>query len=73
MLNVEEMNLVTLFDTSSRQHAIEGVSYALKATQDKELLEILEQLEQKLKQLSDEEFNSIDFKAYMEDEAYGEE
>ncbi len=72
MLNVEEMSIITLFNTSSRDLAAEGVSYALKAMKDEELKETLEQLEKKLQQMSDAEFAAIDFTAYEEDEAYGE-
>ena len=72
MLNVEEMSIITLFDTSSRAAASEGLRFALGAMKDEELRETLEQLEKKLQQMSDAEFAAIDFTSYEEDEAYGE-
>lgn len=72
MLNVEEMSIITLFDTSSRAAASEGLRFALGAMKDEELKETLEQLKKKLQQMSDAEFAAIDFTAYEEDEAYGE-
>lgn len=72
MLNVEEMSIITLFNMSSRDSAAKGVRYALKVTKDEELKEALKQLEKKLQQMSDAEFEAIDFTAYEEDEAYVE-
>ena len=42
MLNVEEMSIITLFDTSSRAAASEGLRFALGAMKDEELKETLE-------------------------------
>ena len=45
MLNVEEMSIITLFDTASRAAASEGLRFALGAMKDEEQKEALEQLE----------------------------
>ena len=73
MLNVEEMNLLEVFDTSSREKAIREVQNALLAMDDEELREILTQVEAKLQRMTDDEFNKIDFTVVKEDDAYGEQ
>ena len=67
-LNVEEMNLLFLFDTSSREAAIQDILSRLSFVEDAELEEICEQTILKLEQMTDEEFSALDFSAYKEDD-----
>ena len=71
MLNVEEMNLMAVFDTSDRATAVRDIRDAFHGTEDMELKEALRKLEHKLRQMSEDEFDAIDFTVYEED-AYGE-
>ena len=65
-LNVEEINLLFLFDTSSRKAAIQDILSRLPFVVDSELKEICEQTAQKLEQMTDDEFSALDFTAYKE-------
>ena len=67
-LNVEEMNLLFLFDTSSREAAIQDILSRLSFVDDEELEEICEQTVLKLEQMTDEEFSALDFSMYKEDD-----
>lgn len=67
-LNVEEMNLLFLFDTSSREAAIQDILSRLSFVDDEELEEICEQTVLKLEQMTDEEFSALDFSVYKEDD-----
>ena len=73
MLNVEEMNLLEIFDIGSREKVIRDVQNALLSMDDEELHEILTQVEAKLQRMTDDEFNKIDFTVIKEDDAYGEQ
>ena len=67
-LNVEEMNLLFLFDTSSREAAIQDILSRLSFVDDEELEEICKQTALKLEQMTDEEFSALDFSVYKEDD-----
>ena len=67
-LNVEEMNLLFLFDTSSREAAIQDILSRLPFVADAELEDICEQTVLKLEQMTDEEFSALDFSVYKEDD-----
>lgn len=67
-LNVEEMNLLFLFDTSSREAAIQDILSRLPFVEDAELGDICEQTVLKLEQMTDEEFSALDFSVYKEDD-----
>lgn len=67
-LNVEEMNLLFLFDTTSREAAIQDILSRLSFVDDEELEEICEQTVLKLEQMTDEEFSALDFSVYKEDD-----
>lgn len=67
-LNVEEMNLLFLFDTSSRKAAIQDILSRLSFVDDEELEEICKQTVMKLELMTDEEFSSLDFSVYKEDD-----
>lgn len=67
-LNVEEMNLLFLFDTSSREAAIQDILSRLSFVDEEELEEICKQTALKLEQMTDEEFSALDFSVYKEDD-----
>lgn len=67
-LNVEEMNLLFLFDTTTRETAIQDILSRLSFVDDEELKEVCEQTALKLKQMTDEEFAALDFSVYKEDD-----
>ena len=67
-LNVEEMNLLFLFDTTSREAAIQDILSRLSFVDDEELEEICKQTVLKLEQMTDEEFSALDFSVYKEDD-----
>lgn len=67
-LNVEEMNLLFLFDTSTREAAIRDILSRLSSVGDEELKEICAQTAEKLKGMTDEEFAALDFDVYKEDD-----
>lgn len=67
-LNVEEMNLLYIFDTSTRTTALQDVLSRRLSFENEELKEICEQLVRKLEQMTDEEFSELDLTMYEEDE-----
>lgn len=67
-LNVEEMNLLYIFDTSTRTAALQDVLSRRPSFENEELKEIYEQLVRKLEQMTDEEFSKLDFTVYEEDD-----
>ena len=67
-LNVEEMNLLFLFDTSSREAAIQDILSRLPFVEDAELEDICEQTVLKLEQMTDDKFSALDFSVYKEDD-----
>lgn len=70
MLNVEERNLLVLFDTGSRVTTIKGLKDAMEQVEDKELKEICQHVLNKLTQMSDEEYVALGLS--MEEFAYDE-
>ena len=71
-LNVEEMNLLYMFDTSSRKAAVQDILDRFPFLENEELKEICQQTMKKLEQMTDEEFAAIDFTIYDEEEFDGE-
>lgn len=71
-LNVEEMNLLYMFDTSSRKAAVQDILDRFPFLENEELKEICQQTVDKLKAMTDEEFTMIDFTIYDEEEFDGE-
>ena len=67
-LNVEEINLLYIFDTSTRTAALQDVLSRRLSFENEELKEICEQLVRKLEQMTDEEFSKLDFTMYEEDD-----
>lgn len=66
-LNVEEMNLLYMFDTSNRKAAVQDILDRFPFLENEELKEICQQTVKKLKTMTDEEFGQIDFSVYEED------
>lgn len=66
-LNVEEMNLLYMFDTSNRKAAVQDILDRFPFLKNEELKEICQQTVKKLETMTDEEFVEIDFSIYEED------
>lgn len=71
-LNVEEMNLLYMFDTSNRKAAVQDILDRFPFLENEELKEICQQTVRKLEVMTDEEFDAIDFTIYDEEELDGE-
>ena len=65
---VEETTLVAAFDHSSRSAAVMDMMTQLGLIEDKDLKDQVSRLSEKLKAMKDEEFVSVDFSVYEEDE-----
>lgn len=70
MLNVEERNLLVLFDTGSRDTTIRELKDAMKQVEDKELRDICQHVLNKLTQMSDADYVALGLS--MEEFAYDE-
>lgn len=68
IFTVEETTLVAAFDHSSRSAAVMDMMAQLGMIEDKELKDQVSHLSEKLKAMKDEEFVSVDFSVYEEDE-----
>ena len=68
IFTVEETTLVAAFDHSSRRAAVMDMMDQLGLIEDKDLKDQISRLSEKLKAMKDEEFVSIDFSVYEEDE-----
>jgi hypothetical protein len=68
IFTVEETTLVAAFDHSSRSAAVMDMMAQLGMIEDKELKDQVSRLSEKLKAMKDEEFVSVDFSVYEEDE-----
>lgn len=71
-LNVEEMNLLYMFDTSSRKAAVQDILDRFPFLENEELKVICQQTVRKLEVMTDEEFEAIDFTIYDEEDLDGE-
>ena len=65
---VEETTLIAAFDHSSRSAAVMDMMTQLGLIEDKDLKDQVSRLSEKLKATKDEEFVSVDFSVYEEDE-----
>ena len=63
-LNVEEMNLLYMFDNSSRKAAVQDILDRFPFLENEELKEICQQTVKKLENMTDDEFDAIDFTIY---------
>ena len=68
IFTVEETTLVAAFDHSSRRAAVMDMMDQLGLIEDKNLKDQISRLSEKLKVMKDEEFVSVDFSVYEEDE-----
>ena len=64
MLNVEEMNFMLMFDTSSRDAAIQDINSTIPGMENEELAEIARRTVRKIEAMSEEEFGTLDFSVY---------
>ena len=71
-LNVEETNLLYMFDNSNRKAAVQDILDRFPFLENEELKEICQQTVNKLKHMTDDEFDAIDFTIYDEEELDGE-
>lgn len=69
-LNVEEMNFLAIFDTTSMDTAVQAIASSLPDIDNKELEEIAEHVLLKLDAMSEEEFTALDFDVYREGQDY---
>lgn len=68
IFNVEEMNLLRSFDTSTRRAALLSLMNETGMMEDTELIEQCMSLIKKLQTVSDDDFADVDFTVYEEDE-----
>ena len=68
IFTVEETTLVAAFDHSSRSAAVMDMMTQLGLIEDIDLKDQVSRLSEKLKAMKDEEFVSVDFSVYEEDE-----
>ena len=73
MLNIEELNLLYVFDCSSRIAAASDIKRNIPLMEDAELRDMSEILLGKLERMTDEEYAQIDFELLKEDGAYGKD
>lgn len=66
------MNLLYMFDTSSRKAAVQDILDRFPFLENEELKEICQQTVTKLEQMTDEKFDAIDFTIYDEEDLDGE-
>ena len=68
IFTVEETTLIAAFDHSSRSAAVMDMMTQLGLIEYKDLKDQISRLSEKLKATKDEEFVSVDFSVYEEDE-----
>lgn len=68
IFNVEEMNLLRSFDTSTRRAAILSLMNETGMMEDTELIEQCMSMIKKLQTVSDDDFADVDFTVYEENE-----
>ena len=70
----DEMFVISCFDTSSREAALQAVEYIVPFTKDDdELSALVVNTAQKLKMITDDEFSQLDFESYRVDDEDEEE
>ena len=65
-LNAEEMNFIVIFNTESRDKAMQEIVSRIPYIEDKDLEEVAEHVILKLDRMTDEEYAAIDFDAWRE-------
>jgi len=71
--NIEEMNLMCIYNTGSKAELTRDIRDSLPDVYDAELREIMEQVISKLEKLTDEEFSQIGFYSDYDDETEEQE
>ena len=71
LLTIEEVNLICIFDTSSRDALITELSAAVPEFEEPEMTEIAENVLDKLNNMTDAEFTALEL--YPEYEDYDDE
>lgn len=70
----DEMRVVSMFDTSSRETALHAVEEVVPyVREDADLSAVVVSTVEKLKQISDEDFMRLDFEFYRYEDVVGEE
>lgn len=65
----EEMCVISCFDTSNRESALQAVQFVVPYTRDDdELSALVVSTVEKLKMIPDEEFDQLDFEIYRADD-----
>ena len=65
----EEMCVISCFDTSNRESALQAVQFVVPFTKDDdELSALVISTAEKLKMIPDEEFDQLDFEIYRADD-----
>ena len=57
---VEEINLISIFESKSREKVIQDINNAMKHLDDEEMIELSLRVVEKLKRLADEEFAELE-------------
>lgn len=65
---VDEMNIISIYDTSGRDNVISEMKQALPFVDDKEIREIMTAAILKLERMTDTEFSGIEFLSDTEPE-----
>ena len=60
---VEESNLISIFESESREAVIQNILDTKKYVDDMEMLEVMSRVLEKLNSISDEEFEVMEFVA----------
>lgn len=60
---VEESNLISIFESESREAVIRNILNTKKYVDDMEMLEVMSRVLEKLNSISDEEFGTMEFVA----------
>lgn len=58
---VEEINLISIFESKSRINVIQDINNAMKHLDDEDMIELSLRVVEKLKSMSDEEFAELEF------------